>query len=407
MWLEKELVSTMLGVSEASLSTFTVEDTFNPGNTLQGYISTSRTKMYGALCILRVNGEDVDPQVVYATPKIKYPFVSLADGRRKFSWPDSVGADFYEKYDGTNVLAYSYSDVNGDRYLTYKTRLTPVMRANRFGDFVSMWKDILEASTAEKEEPILSLNELGYLVKTGQYAFAFEMIGKKNPHLINYGVDLDAYLLFGVRQRDGAIIPPSKINEDGGGLACQIAAVMETASEGDDLTVLYDHARQNMASSLTKVDDTDDESQFFGSEGRIVYLHQGDGTALMFKCKPPQIEAIHWTSDSIPVPLVMEAIWKHYESCDDEPTVDDMVDHLLEDFPLRAINKSMPRIKKALVTVAERLAFRDKVSSTYNGCGLTFEEHGRGPVMREMSNHFDRKSMSNVFNALRELGYVE
>jgi len=51
--------------------------------------------------LLRVDGRAV-PQVIYATPKLKYPFGKDC----RFHFPPIRRAHLYEKLDGTNVLAY-------------------------------------------------------------------------------------------------------------------------------------------------------------------------------------------------------------------------------------------------------------------------------------------------------------
>ncbi len=105
-------------------SEFTEIDPFNPQNEVFGYISRKSTEYYGALIITKVNGKELLPQLIMGTPKMHYPFDSREDGTRNYHFPIAKNIEIYEKLDGTNILAYFYSD--GEfRYLTYKTRLRP------------------------------------------------------------------------------------------------------------------------------------------------------------------------------------------------------------------------------------------------------------------------------------------
>ena len=75
------------------------------------------------------------PQRIFATPKLHYPFGK--DGR--FHFPPIHTAHLYEKLDGTNVLAYRYADADGRARLTYKLRLSPVLRNSKWGPFLDYW----------------------------------------------------------------------------------------------------------------------------------------------------------------------------------------------------------------------------------------------------------------------------
>ena len=95
--------SELLNVKEKSLHIFEVVDTFNDGNILSGFICNERTHLYGSLVITSVN-DDVREQVVYGTPKMHYPF----DRDGKFNWPPVNEIQAWEKFDGTNILAYHH-----------------------------------------------------------------------------------------------------------------------------------------------------------------------------------------------------------------------------------------------------------------------------------------------------------
>lgn len=115
-------------------------DPFNPKNEVQGYISRKPNEYYGALIITKINNESVPEQLIMSSPKMHYPFGKTADGTRNYNFPTAKSIEIYEKIDGTCIIAYPYT--NGvDRFFSYKTRLRPFLRAGKFGDFPSMWRE--------------------------------------------------------------------------------------------------------------------------------------------------------------------------------------------------------------------------------------------------------------------------
>ena len=92
------------------LQEFDVVDPFN-GTALRGFLARKPDHRYGALAVTRVNGEPA-PQLVFATPKLHYPF----DRQGRFNFPPVREVEIFEKYDGTNVLAYAYHDAHSHAY---------------------------------------------------------------------------------------------------------------------------------------------------------------------------------------------------------------------------------------------------------------------------------------------------
>ncbi len=75
------------GVRPETLTPFEDRDPFNPQNIVSGYLSHQADHRYGALVILQVNGQDAE-QVVYATPKLHYPFANdVQQNTRRYHWP--------------------------------------------------------------------------------------------------------------------------------------------------------------------------------------------------------------------------------------------------------------------------------------------------------------------------------
>src|SRR2546427_8044836 len=129
----------LLNVDAKLLSPFDTEDPFNEGIRLEGFLCQRPDHRYGALALLRVDGQPA-PQRIFATPKLHYPFGK--DGR--FHFPPIHTAHLYEKLDGTNVLAYRYRDPGGSCRITYKLRLAPTLRNSKWGPFLDYWKELLQ-----------------------------------------------------------------------------------------------------------------------------------------------------------------------------------------------------------------------------------------------------------------------
>jgi len=73
---------------------------------------------------------------------------------------------------------------------------------------------------------------------------------------------------------------------------------------------------------------------------------------------------------------------------------------LLEEFEEGVVESSMARVRSVIEEVAINKAINAKVRELYAESGLTFEQDGKGVVMRHMSQHFHRSDMKRVYNAL-------
>lgn len=93
----------------------------------------------------------------------------------------------YEKLDGTNVLAYHFEDADGQQRLTYKLRLSPVLRNSKWGPFLEYWREILARHPALPERITANFCHV-----------SFELYGARNAHLISYDGPLAVAALFGI-----------------------------------------------------------------------------------------------------------------------------------------------------------------------------------------------------------------
>lgn len=382
----------LLEVEESVLEGFDVVDPYN-GNTISGFLCKQADYRYGALVICVVNSKKVPLQRILCTPKLGYPFgKNRITGERIYHWPDFNRARIYEKWDGTNILAYSYQDADEHRYVTFKTRLTPVLRASAFGDFKSMWDEMLV------KYPALRCPDV---VLCGIYSLSFELCGYRNPILVHYDFPLDTILIFGVAQNHGFIVPPEELEGLFKKSNVRINKRLHDLGSGEDATDLYNKMRKEANEKNKKSED----GLIIGQEGFVFYT-LFDKIWSMYKCKPEDIESIHWTSDSIQFNSVLVTTWNALENVEaEELTVEFISELLKEEFSDTQIAKSVVRIHKAVEVVQSTVAFRKKVKEIYDA--RPEDAVDKRAVMRYMSQHFEKKKMRVVFTALRAMGVVE
>lgn len=398
---KQDEVATLLGVEQDVLNGFSTSDPFNPPNTFSGFICRQSDYRYGTMVLTEVNGKTLSvPQVVYGSPKLDYPFSTTPDGRRLYRWPVCNRVKVYEKWDGTNVLCFSYADVDGNRYVSYKTRLSPILRHDsKFGDFYGMWKEVLS------RYPFLGRPEQ---VLSGRYAYSYEMFGYRNQILVYYPVALEARMIFKVEQVSATILPPEE-DEEGDEFRQLYNPVManvggsglsEFAVRGG-LSELYEAMREQAHSKVV----VDSEGGISGTEGVVVYVLTA-GLWKLYKCKPEEIENIHWSSDVIGFNSILTTARNALENVSvDELTNEFVVGLLKEEFSDVQIEKSQERIHKAIAQVREHGYMLIHLREMYDASPM--ECHGeKRLLMRYMSQFFKKQDMRKVFGGLKELNLV-
>jgi hypothetical protein len=354
----------LLGVDSKFLQTFDTTDPFNDELRLEGFLCQRPDHRYGALALLRVNNQSA-PQVIFATPKLHYPFGK--DGR--FHFPPIRRAAIYEKLDGTNVLAYRYADAEGRVRLTYKLRLAPVLRNSKWGAFLDYWRELLARHP-----------DIARLVELNDCHVSFEMYGARNAHLIAYDVDLSPAVLFGVRSADAGIVAPLLAELDG----------------VEDSVARYGALRQEMEARNRPADD----EKLSGTEGAVWYVTEPGGRVTLWKCKPESVEEIHWAT-GINKTAIIATCWNALETSD-TLTYDVLLPLLLEEYQSDDIEKFRANIDAAIAEVNREFAFRQRVWVAYaelQAKGLSLRED-KGGVMRALSSQFRRDEMKRVFSAL-------
>jgi len=366
------------------ISPFESEDSFNNNNKLSGFMCVKPDHRYGALVIFQVNDEPCE-QVIFGTPKLHYPF----DKQGTYNWPDIQEVRVWDKLDGTNILEYRYS-YKEQEFITYKTRLTQIVKDSTLVSFKSMWIEYMSENKWIKE-----------LIKANpDFNLSFELFGSRNPITIKYQVPLEVNFLFGVRRKDGAIKPPNLVNLiDGAKLPTKGGEMVNPTRE--KLTEGYNQLREVMSA-------INNEDLFV--EGMVLYAHVGEPSWRMFKCKPEEIEKIHWAaSGSIPILILKNTALNVFEDKED-PTVDDLETLLLEEFAQDIINKSRLKIKKIWDWANEHMLLVKNVNEVWvkakaEGFDVTKDKN---QTMRFMSNYFPKGMMSKVGTiVLKQAGLIK
>lgn len=374
----------VLGVNASTLEHFDTEDPFNEGNRIEGVICSQSGQTYGALVIWMVNGKEVPLQRIYCTPKLYHPFPDASALERKYRFPKYKEVKVFEKLDGTNICQYFYKDATEKYYITYKTRLTPVIRNTKVRKHVDMWKDILK-KYPEIEHPDRELH--------GRFSFSYELYGNRNLHLVRYETELDACPLFSVNQTDASIAPPDRWWSFGK----NTEPVSECGKDGD-IIGLYERMRY-----AARVGSKRDGDYIIGSEGYVFYVLNQNNTWVMYKCKSDLVESRDYTDGRIPQSVIIPTVWNALET-DDELTREKIMSLLLEEFDKDMVKRSVSKIDFCVNFVRDKIAFREKVLKIYRENSLDIAD--KGMMMKCFSEHFSKDEMRKVYPTLRELNLV-
>jgi len=367
----------LLELDEKWLQPFDVADPFS-GLRLEGYLSLKPDHRYGALALLKVDEREA-PQRVLATPKLHYPF----DRSGAFHFPSVRKIDIYEKIDGTNVLAYRLRDAENRWHVTYKLRLSPVLRNGKWGRFLDMWKEMLDRYPQIPGLPVIN-----------GCALSFELFGSRNALLMLYETPLDCALLFGVD--DGGRY--RSIDE----LDCgevPLPAHLGCLKAGEDPVAVYGHIRERLQATIQARDD----DKLSGQEGAVWYVTTTEMERVLFKCKPESVEAIHWKG-GINKGAVLATCWNMLET-EDSLAYETLERLLLEEYSQAEIDAFRGHIDACMEAVNAELRFRDHVLEAYDRVGIQLSED-KAAVMRRLSDEFPRGLMKKVYTLILRYGDI-
>lgn len=362
----------MFDINAKNVDPFEEKDVFN-NNTLKGYIKRDGGSTYGMLHITHVNGKEC-PQWIWATPKMTYPF----NREGKFvRFKDVDRIEIYEKLDGTNILGFIYHDAEGNEFVSYKTRLRPTVGESHFGDFGSMWREMLDRYPVIPE-----------MIWQNGCNISFEMYGKRNKILVEYDTLLDCAALFGVFP--GRIVPLSELELSG----LPTAKLLKTFTSKIEFAEEYESLRKWLNENIHKGED----EIVRGVEGSVWYVIS-EGSVL-YKCKPDLVLDIHWKSNRIPNHSIMITVINAYEETD-SPSFELIKSLLLEEFQESDILKREEAIRRIMQEVAFEKKFKAEIKEKYLEHGLDIISDKRG-CMRYFAGEYDKKLASKIYNHLSQ-----
>jgi len=367
----------LLEVAEKWLEPFDVTDPFSKLQ-LEGFLSLKPDYRYGALALLKVEGEATSQRIL-ATPKLHYPF----DRNGAFHFPSVRQIDIYEKIDGTNIFAYQFKDFWGDSHVTYKLRLHPVLRNGKWGSFLDMWNEMLKRYPQIPQLPVIN-----------KCALSLELYGSRNSHLMLYDTPLDCALLFGL-DSDGRYRSIDEIDR----LGVPVPTHFGRLTAGEDPVAAYGRIREKLQATIQSQDD----EKLRGHEGAVWYVTTANMERVLFKCKPESVEAIHWKG-GINKAAVMATCWNLLET-------EDLLEYaklerlLLEEYSQEDIDGFREHIDSCITDVSEELNFRNLVLEAYDKIGIKLAAD-KASVMRKLATKFPKTLMKKVFTLISRYGDV-
>jgi hypothetical protein len=374
--------------SKKSAKEFTVDDLFNGGNKLHGWICQAATSKYGAMYIDKVNGKPTE-QFILATPKMHYPHNK--DGI--FSWKHGiVGFDVYTKIDGSNIFQYGYKDAEGNQFYTYKTRRRPVLEPGGAFSIYELWNEVLDIHPDIPEYPHKNGMNISY-----------EMYGRKNLIMLRYPELIDTKIIFG-RDDLGRIWSPKE-------LTCGLVGHAELITEikkFSDMREEYEKIKFYLEDKIKVTEREGDSDLVEGLEGAILYGVTDTG-CVQYKAKPSYVMDIHIKqSMGIPVHSIMTTVRNAFEETDNV-TFDLIVELLKEEFTDEMIYRKTGVIKRTVDDMNLYMRLRkliveeyDKLYKEDNSFDINLD---KSKVMRHFAGRMkdwqlDKRSSSKVFKII-------
>jgi len=354
-----------------------IEDVFNPGNRLSGYICSESSKFYGATYLTHINGMQCEQgQLILSSPKMNYPY--KRSGKFLFyHTPDISPA--YEKYDGTAIIAYAYR-FRKITYVTYKTRMTPILQSFELYNFEEMWREIL-----------LKYPDITYL-PTMEQTMVFELYGIRNKHLIIYPMPLDTVLLFGIDRKSDQILLPEEVCASN--LGIPIPKVYYYINPSHDFEDFYKRIR----GEIEDLNETTDDG-IVGSEGSVVYVRDPDLGWIQWKAKPQSVMDIH-CAPGLSKRDIITTCYNALENVDlEDMTYRYIKELLMEEITSREVESRKPLVLKCIEEVKEEVYIRSSIIEKYKECGMSLKEN-KQDVMQYMSKIYPREQIRYVYAIL-------
>lgn len=358
-----------------------------------GYVCRQESEKLGMLAVTELAGQE-RLEFIAGMPKIPYPYRSEGEGRPQLVIPvppDIVDARFTLKLDGTAILFYALKDADG-RVLEVipRTRLQPVLAASRWGDWWALLHAVLPDRSAVEQA-----------VRTEDVVLVFELWGARNPHLVRYETPLALTLHTGIRHyRPISFLRLRDLAERYRFDLVPTLEVAEPHAEG--LAQAYRRWQERMETANQEAATRIGPGTFV-QEGAVLILSTVE-TAVYYKCKPPSIEEIHWTTaPSLSKPVILQTLHKMLENGYDFAAgrPEDVQAVLAAEFDPRQVAAAADLIARTWSEFVTELERRERLRRLVEASGL--DVHDLANLMRHLAAHYPRHEMGWVYATVKAL----
>ncbi|WP_423223568.1 hypothetical protein [Candidatus Amarolinea aalborgensis] len=388
--MTQALLDEIIAITDVSAKHWQPFDATSPGGIrFAGYLCRQESDKLGLLAVTTLDGQ---PRLEFipAMPKIHYPYVQDREGRLQVSIPvpiNIVDARFTVKLDGTAIIFYALTDVQGQTLeVVARTRLLPVLAPSRWGD----WHGLLAEALPDRS-PVEAA------VREQHVVLAFELWGYRNPHLVRYDQPLALTLHTAIRHRK--LMSHQRLADIAQRYGLALAPTLEVAApDADGLAAAYRRWQARLEAENQAAG-----QDVFVQEGAILALSTVE-TATYWKCKPPSIEEIHWQADQhISREIVRQALLKLLENGYDFSAgrVDDLQAALEADFDPQQVAAEADLIGRTYLDFVVELQRQAWLRSLVDSSGL--DPHDLPALMRHLAPHYPRKEMGWVYATVKTL----
>lgn len=354
-----------------------------------GYLCRQESEKLGALALTHVDGKE-RLEFIYAMPKIHYPYQLDREGVPQIAIPlpqNVIDARFTVKLDGTAIIWYGLTDTDGNVLeVIPRTRLQPILAPSRWGDWNALLNDVLpDRSGVERA------------VREQKVVLAFELWGKRNPHLIQYDVPLKLTLHTAIRHKK--IVSHRLLADFATRYGFELVESIEVAKpDTESLAAAYRRWQATMEAHNQAAGEG-----VYVEEGAILVLSTAE-TATYFKCKPKDIEEIHWAQGAhISRELVQQALNKMLENAYDfdNGNIADVMTELENDFDPKEVEGERELIERVWREFVLELQKRAWLKHLVDESGLNPRDAPN--LLRHLSKHYQKKEMSWVYGTVKLL----
>lgn len=361
------------------------QDPYNPDNFITGWVQMLGGDQYGTLIIEEIN-ERPTPQRIAATPKAAYPY------HRDRSWllQNANWVRSATKYDGTNICQFTYLDADQRPFTTFKVRTKPHMPSH----FRVMLDACLKRYPAARD----------YVPEPGE-AMIYELYGRQNPQLIIYDDNIELRALCRRNPLTQDLEPADPEHPAFAQIDCPLADATLPAA-WPDTKAEYAHRQDTHESALIKVM-VNGMRAYHGTEGEMLYVNFPDGArsqpgsfTRLIKLKPHQIEEIHQELDHVPKEEA-EATARNAWEISDNPTIDDLITLLQEEWHPEQIQRSIDTLHRVIKETHHHRHRENQIVEIFlQHC--TTQEFRQNPAaaMRRLQGKYPREIMQHVFTVL-------